>query len=508
LSKTEKGYFKKYSSLYAPDKERVYLKLFDAIARQKEYDEESLKKHFREEAFIQYFSVAKNYLYNLILKSLRSYHTENDVDVIIGNMLRDVKLLHGKALYAPCAKLLTKAKQLAKEHERELALLTIYRLQYELNLSHYSQEKQRRISAEDYNEQKQQLRQYTEFIEYQKLMNDILFLGVKQSDKTRSKEQADQRDRIMEHPLLSRDEGEIGYRTRNMFYNIWGLYFYQKSEFEKARAILLQNLRFLEANKHRLSEESISYTGTLINLINTALNMEDFDLAHELLDKFNELGKESIHLQIKAFQITALSEIFIAEATGELEHALASVPGIERKLLLYKGKINIINEVIIYFNISSLYFVAGEFSKSLAWRNKMFDNCDVEVKEDILCASKIMNLINQYELGNADVLEFMLRSTYRYLYKKARIYKHEKLILEFIRKLCNITTKEGLNQIFTRLRDQLLTLQQEPYEKSPFYFDIISWLESKIYHVTMQQIVKAKAKAALEQPLQILDKQE
>ena len=139
-----------------------------------------------------------------------------------------------------------------------------------------------------------------------------------------------------------------------------------------------------------------------------------------------------------------------------------------------------------------MYLAAGDFKKSLLWRNKMFENCDVTVKEDILCSSKIINLINHFELGNTDVLQFMLRSTYRYLGKKERIFKHEKLILDFIRKLCNKKLQPQLPKLFLQLRDDLFALQQDPYEKSAFNFDIISWLDSKIEEKTFQEIVKNK----------------
>ena len=54
--------------------------LFDAIAGQDEYDEEELKRRFRNEKFVRQFSVAKNYLYRLVMKSLRQFHAEETVE--------------------------------------------------------------------------------------------------------------------------------------------------------------------------------------------------------------------------------------------------------------------------------------------------------------------------------------------------------------------------------------------------------------------------------------------
>jgi len=47
---------------------------------------------------------------------------------------------------------------------------------------------------------------------------------------------------------------------------------------------------------------------------------------------------------------------------------------------------------------------------------------------------------------------------------------------------------------FRDLRDQLLPLQHNPYERRAFmYFDIISWLESKLEHRRVGEVINEKA---------------
>ena len=52
LSKGEKRSFKIYASRHVLGDENNYVKLFDAIEKQKEYDEEALLKKFKNEKFI------------------------------------------------------------------------------------------------------------------------------------------------------------------------------------------------------------------------------------------------------------------------------------------------------------------------------------------------------------------------------------------------------------------------------------------------------------------------
>ena len=75
LAKSEKRHFKLFASLHTGDKN--YLRLFDAIDRQEEYDEARIKIKFQHERFIKQLSRVKNYLYSMILKSMSAYHRQD-----------------------------------------------------------------------------------------------------------------------------------------------------------------------------------------------------------------------------------------------------------------------------------------------------------------------------------------------------------------------------------------------------------------------------------------------
>ena len=93
LSKTEKKYFKDFSG------QGNYIILFDAINNQEEYDEAKLLKKFAKEPFVKNFSVAKNYLYEAILRSLRAYQAGKLMDDVSYEKLQNLKILSEKGLY-------------------------------------------------------------------------------------------------------------------------------------------------------------------------------------------------------------------------------------------------------------------------------------------------------------------------------------------------------------------------------------------------------------------------
>ena len=116
LTKSEKRFFKLSSSLQSGDKN--YLKIFDFIERQPNYDENELKKVFKGETFIKHLPSEKNHLYKLILKSLRSYYSEQSVDSTLKQEIKNVEILYNKALYKECEKFVSRAKETAKKYEK------------------------------------------------------------------------------------------------------------------------------------------------------------------------------------------------------------------------------------------------------------------------------------------------------------------------------------------------------------------------------------------------------
>lgn len=116
LSPNEKGYFKKFSRLHARESKNNYMVLFEAIEKQEEYDEASLLKKFKRKQFINQFPVAKNYLFNLILKALDVYHSE--IDLEIGFLIHCSLMLTDKAMFDAANKYLKKAKALAKQYHK------------------------------------------------------------------------------------------------------------------------------------------------------------------------------------------------------------------------------------------------------------------------------------------------------------------------------------------------------------------------------------------------------
>ncbi|MCO6500377.1 MAG: hypothetical protein J5I47_08390 [Vicingus serpentipes] len=125
MNRSEKGYFKKYSALHTIGEKNNYINLFEAIDKQKEYNEDKLLEKFHNEKFITQFPVAKNYLTSMVLKSLRAFYSGKSIETKLDEKLLEIDILYKKGLLEFCKNELKKTKRLAKGYEKHTHYLRI-----------------------------------------------------------------------------------------------------------------------------------------------------------------------------------------------------------------------------------------------------------------------------------------------------------------------------------------------------------------------------------------------
>ena len=68
----------------------------------------------------------------------------------------------------------------------------------------------------------------------------------------------------------------------------------------------------------------------------------------------------------------------------------------------------------------------------------------------------------------------------------------QKEMIKFIRKLQDIYPQD-IKKAFKSLLEKLKTYENHPFERRAFlYLDIISWLESKVNNVPVDQVIRQK----------------
>jgi hypothetical protein len=104
----------------------------------------------------------------------------------------------------------------------------------------------------------------------------------------------------------------------------------------------------------------------------------------------------------------------------------------------------------------------------------------------------LLHLIAHYELGNFDLLEYLIKSVYRYMAKMGNLSKVEEEMFDFLRRSFHVGA-HALKPEFEKLLVKLRKYESNPLEARAFaYLDVISWLESKISGVQVQDVIREK----------------
>ncbi len=148
--------------------------------------------------------------------------------------------------------------------------------------------------------------------------------------------------------------------------------------------------------------------------------------------------------------------------------------------------------MVFYYKIASLYFGIGEYDKCISYLNKIISNKSLQMREDLLCFSRILNLVAHYEAGLDYNLESLIKSTYRFLIKMEDLYLVQKEMIKFLKLLGDIYPQD-IKMAFKQLHAKLKVFENDPYEKRAFlYLDVLSWLESKIENKSVESIIRRK----------------
>ena len=146
--------------------------------------------------------------------------------------------------------------------------------------------------------------------------------------------------------------------------------------------------------------------------------------------------------------------------------------------------------MVFYYRIASMYFGSSNFDHAITYLNLIINQKNPDYRGDIQAFARILNLISHFELGNTQLVEYQVKSVYRFLGKMNDLGDVQKEIFRFVRRIPRIQENE-LKKEFINLRDKLSILRKNPFEQRPFlYLDIISWLESKIENRPVEDVIR------------------
>ncbi len=299
LSKSEKRFFKLSSSLQTGDKN--YLKIFDAIEKQAVYNEAALKIAFKKETFVSHFPSEKNHLYKLILKSLRNYHSDNSINSVLKQEIKNVEILYKKALFKECNKFLIRAKKQAIENEKFYFLFELISWE-KLLLEEAFEDGQ--FNADAY---MHATRLWTITLETSVLYSKINYV-FRSEGFSRNAEDIRIVKEIEDHPLIKGKNTALSDRAATICYYTQGFCAMANSRTDVALLKFNRVKEILDGRPKLKTDLAKRYVKTLSNIIGSHIDLGLYDEAWRFIDGLkdltNESGFNSIDIQVNVFKTT------------------------------------------------------------------------------------------------------------------------------------------------------------------------------------------------------------
>lgn len=499
MTAAERNYFNRYAEMHSAGKNSNYTKVFSALEKltekTNEYDEEVIKRGFSENLKKQ-LPVIKNKLFNLILRALNTYYSENKPETKIRELLENYDILYSKTLYSECDSILRKAKKIARDNELYYDLLHLLRSERTLKRDVQSIEVFGKTALEIFEEEQEIINKLKNLSEFDNLTTKAMQIVRKHlMDIPREDPAFNEIKTILNNPLLNNEELALTYNTKIHFYSVRSSLLWKIDESEAGYESARKLVEFIESDFDKLRGRYNQYTIALNNLLSYQTMFSKFD---EALITFNKLrnmenkfkGKLNEANKFKIFILSSIEGISLARSVANKDIGNEAVAYIKNGFKKYGMKIVPYHKLLIWSNVSIFYFSIEEYGEALKWVSKIINLPKIDVGFDLQCASRILNLLIQYELGNMDTLEYLIKSTQNFIGKR-KFYRFELIIIDFFKNILKLKPGEDINFLYTKMKKDISGLLTDTAEKSVIEnMDMLLWIESKLQKKSIFEVKK------------------
>jgi tetratricopeptide (TPR) repeat protein len=494
LEKAEKRNFKLFVKRNSAQEDLKIIVLFDALDKMDQYDEELLlKKH--KTIRKQQLSNLKAHLYKQILASLRVMKDDDNIDILLHEQMDYARILYNKGLYNQSLKVLNRTKDQARQYNQITFWLQALFFEKKIESLHITRSFENRAEelAREVNELDDRL------VMVGRLSNLALQLygWYIQMGHARDKKDKEAVKAFFENHLPVGAAGYKGFYEKLYLHQSYAWYGFILQDFLIYYKSCQRWVDLFDKEPIMKTVETQQYIKGMHNLLNAHFMLRNYGKFNEDLQAFEHFyrSKEANlndNNRVQTFVYLYIAKINKHFMEGSFSQGLKLVPHIEEKLEEHELLLDRHRVLIFYYKIACLYFGAGQFERSIDYLNKII-NWKVDLRTDLQCYARLLHLIAHYELGNYEIIDYLIRSVYRFMAKMQNLSVVEKEVFRFLQQTFHMDRGQ-VRKAFTQLRDKLTRYEANPLESRAFmYLDFISWLDSKIENIPVQEVIRKKA---------------
>jgi hypothetical protein len=486
LNPAEKRFFHRFASRHKKGKANKNLVLYQAIESQEEFDEQALRIDLKGESLLNQLPVAKIYLRDLLLESLCQYHRGKSKAGALRQCLDQVEILFQKGLPDSALLILRKGKIQALKHNYHTAALDLLRWEQKI-LKQQASGKDFQKVMEMQQEERQLIENLRTESELRMLHDRIFALLNRRLNRSDSEFQAEIAS-ILQDPILSMDPSGLPFNSRLIQLYIQLYADQARNELASVTVRYSEMVALWESSPERIAAEQERYLMTRMGLL------ESYHLARAGDDFMRELAAlRSLpvpkgRLAATRFYFTFHLELLHVMNTGQPpltpDLGVTMQQGLEDHTVYLGASVRL----SLMFNLCSYFFSIGQYSPSLRLVNNIVNEPEEEVRKDIRLFSRCIRLMLHFELGNHDLLDYLLPSAQRLL---ERNKAGNTLGIMLVRRLKQLLAVPFGSQgpLWEDFRDDLAELKKEQGDSLLGMAEVDLWVKSKVERKSMQEVI-------------------
>ncbi|MGY5848514.1 hypothetical protein ACW6QP_13980 [Salegentibacter sp. HM20] len=493
LSPSEKRQFSLYVGRIGVNTDSKFLNLFKLMSRLKKYDEKEILQ--KTKISKQQLSNVKAHLYKQILVSLRLNPSNQSIPVQIREQLDFAFILYRKGLYNQALKLLDKIKSTALHYEENSLGYQILELEKIIESQYITRSIRNR--AEILIQQTENLSRLNHLNARLSNLSLELYGTFLKMGYARTEEEAAAIREYFHENLPEYTFSELGFHEKLWMYKAWLWFSFITQDFLACYRYSMKWIDLFDEYPHLVSLHPVSYIKGNHYLLESLFYLNHTTLFEKALKKMEATLKDpkipdDDNIKALSFLYLYSNKLNLRFMKGEFAGGEELVEKIQKKINKFKGRIDEHHIMVFYYKIACLHFGNGENKQCIFYLKKIINNKSLEMREDLMCFSRILNLVAHYEAGMDYHLESLIKSTYKFLIRMNDLHEVQKEMIKFLRNLPDVSPLD-IKDEFRKLHATLKQYEDHPYERRAFlYLDIISWLESKIENKPVAEVIAEK----------------
>ncbi len=476
LTTGEKTYFAKYSRVHHAKEKPDYLRLFEFMDTQEEYDEKAVKKHFKKEKFIQQLPRKKTQLKEKIMESLSIFHADRNVETSLRRQMVLLPVLYEKAanhkdLIKDYEKQIKDIKTKAEEHECFSVLIELFEWErLLLKLLDDNKRKEKVFSLlQDRKSYKVKLNSELDLEDAATRTMQIILKDPKFKNNKNCKEFQNSVISILEGNKID-DLSIVGRRN----------YYFVKSAYHRYQSNWDLSYEVAKNHVSTYMKQDVAgilgYKEALCNYLFVSDVAEKYD---DYVDILNELKKLSFKGDVKIFNTIQFKSLLYYLNNDDFKSAVEIAQKIEAKWDELCTFIPKRRQLAYHYNIIVAYWFAGNIKAALYWLSKILNFENSPEGQRFINLSRIIQLPLYYDCKDEN-LDNRIESARKTLNSRGVLNEYRKIIISYFRRLIRCVGKQEEKQCIIDMHFALAQIESEQNIKSGDLDCILLWCKSKV----------------------------